>query len=257
MTRKLPFATIENLRDFGDYAAGHRHMKKGVLYRSAHQAEASDEELDALAALGLSLIVDLRRPGERQRAPSRRWKGFAAEVIANDHPEEGDDPWQTFMKEAEITADSMRRYMVDYYHAAPFEHRHVDLYTRWFQRLGETEGATLVHCAAGKDRTGILCALTHHIAGVHPDDIMADYLLTNDEERFARRMPLFAAHVEELTGRRPDDAAMRTTMGVEPEYLETALAVMIARHGSIDGYLKEALGVDSARRAAIERRILV
>ncbi|NBU28652.1 MAG: protein-tyrosine-phosphatase, partial [Caulobacteraceae bacterium] len=44
MTRKLPFATIENLRDFGDYAAGHRHMKKGVLYRSAHQAEASDEE---------------------------------------------------------------------------------------------------------------------------------------------------------------------------------------------------------------------
>ena len=257
MTRKLPFATIENLRDFGDYAAGHRHMKKGVLYRSAHQAEASDEELDALAALGLSLIVDLRRPGERQRAPSRRWKGFAAEVIANDHPEEGDDPWQTFMKEAEITADSMRRYMVDYYHAAPFEHRHVDLYTRWFQRLGETEGATLVHCAAGKDRTGILCALTHHIAGVHPDDIMADYLLTNDEERFARRMPLFAAHVEELTGRRPDDAAMRTTMGVEPEYLETALAVMIARHGSIDGYLTEALGVDSARRAAIERRILV
>jgi hypothetical protein len=44
MTRKLPFATIENLRDFGDYAAGHRHMKKGVLFRSAHQAEASDEE---------------------------------------------------------------------------------------------------------------------------------------------------------------------------------------------------------------------
>lgn len=257
MTRKLPFTTIENLRDFGDYAAGHRHMKKGVLFRSAHQAEASDEELEALAALGLSLIVDLRRPGERERMPSRRWKGFAAEVIANDHPEVGDDPWQTFMKTTEITADSMRAYMLTYYDAAPHEARHIDLYTRWFQRLGETDGATLVHCAAGKDRTGILCALTHHIAGVHPDDIIADYLLTNDEERFARRMPLFAAHVEELTGRRPSDEAMRTTMGVEAEYLERAFAAMRRDNGSIDGYLRDVLGVDAERRAAVERRILV
>jgi protein-tyrosine phosphatase len=256
MTRKLPFTTIENLRDFGDYAAGDRHMKKGVLFRSAHQAEASDEELEALAALGLSLIVDLRRPGERERSPSRRWKGFAAEVIANDHPEDGDDPWQTFVKSSEITSDSMRAYMLRYYEVAPHEPRHVDLYSRWFARLGETEGAVLVHCAAGKDRTGVLCALTHHIAGVHPDDIVADYLLTNDEERFARRMPVFAAHVEELTGRRPDDAAVRTTMGVEAEYLDRAFAAMKARNGSIDGYLREVLGVDDARRAAVERRIL-
>jgi len=257
MTRKLPFTTIENLRDFGDYAAGHRHMRKGVLFRSAHQAEASDEELEALRALGLSLIVDLRRPGERERMPSRRWQGFAAEVIANDHPEVGDDPWQTFMKTTAITSDSMRAYMLTYYDVAPHEVRHVDLYTRWFARLGETEGATLVHCAAGKDRTGILCALTHHIAGVHPDDIMADYLLTNDEERFARRMPQFAAHVEELTGVRPDEAAMRTTMGVEAEYLDRAIAAMKRDNGSIDGYLRDVLGVDDARRAAIERRILV
>ena len=257
MTRKLPFTTIENLRDFGDYAAGHRQMRKGVLFRSAHQAEASEEELEALKALGVNLIVDLRRPGERERNPSRRWKGFAAEVIENNHPEDGDDPWQTFMKNAEITSESMRAYMLTYYDHAPHEPRHVDLYTRWVQRLGETDGATLVHCAAGKDRTGILCALTHHIAGVHHDDIIADYLLTNDEERFARRMPLFAAHVEELTGRRPSDEAMRTTMGVEAEYLDRAFEAMRRENGGLDGYLKDVLGVDEARRAAVERRILL
>lgn len=257
MTRKLGYATIENLRDYGDYAAGHRQMKKGVLYRSAHQAEASEEELEALKDLGVNLIVDLRRPGERERNPSRRWRDFAAEVIENDHPEEGDDPWQTFMKHAEITSESMRAYMLNYYDAAPHEARHVDLYTRWFQRLGETQGATLVHCAAGKDRTGILCALTHHIAGVHRDDIIADYLLTNDEERFARRMPLFAAHVEELTGKRPSEDAMRTTMGVEAEYLERAFAAMQRENGGLDGYLRDVLGVDAERRAAVERRILI
>ncbi|HYE47591.1 MAG TPA: tyrosine-protein phosphatase [Caulobacter sp.] len=257
MTRKLPFTTIENLRDFGDYAAGHRHMRKGVLFRSAHQAEASDEELEALSRLGLSLIVDLRRPGERERNPSRRWKDFAAEVIANDHPEEDDDPWRRFMASGAVTSETMRAYMLTYYDNAPHDPRHLDTYSRWFARLGETEGATLVHCAAGKDRTGILCALTHHIAGVHPDDIMADYLLTNDEERFARRIPQFAAHVEELTGHRPDDEALRTAMGVEAAYLERAWTAMKERHGSIDGYLREALGVDDARRAAVERRILV
>ena len=127
MTRKLPFTTIENLRDFGDYAAGHRQMRKGVLFRSAHQAEASEEELEALKALGVNLIVDLRRPGERERNPSRRWKDFAAEVIENNHPEEGDDPWQTFMKNAEITSASMRAYMLDYYDHAPHEPRHIDV----------------------------------------------------------------------------------------------------------------------------------
>ncbi len=257
MTRKLPFTTIENLRDFGDYAAGQRHMKKGVLFRSAHQAEASDEELEALAALGVSLIVDLRRPGERERSPSKRWKGFAAEVIANDHPEDGEDPWHKFMASGTITSDTMRDYMLTYYDRAPHDARHVDAYSRWFARLGETQGATLVHCAAGKDRTGILCALTHHIAGVHPDDIMADYLLTNDEERFAKRLPLFAAHVEELTGKRPEDSAIRTAMGVEAGYLERAFAAMKREHGDIDGYLREALGVDAARRGAVERRILL
>eukprot|EP01034_Spumella_vulgaris_P000581 gene581-766_t len=118
-------------------------------------------------------------------------------------------------------------------------------------------GIVVFHCTAGKDRTGILCALTHHIAGVHHDDIIADYLLTNDEERFARRLPLFAAHVEELTGRRPSDEAMRTTMGVEAEYLDRAFEAMRRENGGLDGYLREALGVDAARRAAVERRILL
>jgi protein tyrosine/serine phosphatase len=86
---------------------------------------------------------------------------------------------------------------------------------------------------------------------------MADYLLTNDAERFAKRLPAFAGHVEELTGKRPDDDAIITAMGVEAAYLERAFAAMKAQHGSIDGYLLEVLGVDDARRAAVERRILL
>ena len=63
-------------------------------------------------------------------------------------------------------------------------------FRRYFQALAAAEGPVLIHCAAGKDRTGILAALTHHLVGVHADDIVADYLLTNDLLAIDRRIPL-------------------------------------------------------------------
>ncbi len=256
MTRRLPFETIENFRDFGDYAAGERRLKRGVLFRSAHQAEASDAELEALAALGVKVIVDLRRPNERTRSPSRRWQGFAAEVIENHDGEEHDDPWHTFIKGSDLSAQAFTRYMVDYYREAPFVGRHVDLYTRYFQALAKIDGAVLIHCAAGKDRTGILAALTHHLAGVHEDDILADYLLTNDPSRFERRVPMMRQAIADMTGRTPTDDALITALGVEQQYLETAFAAIHAQHASLDDYMRDVLGVDNATRSAIEERIL-
>ena len=79
-----------------------------------------------------------------------------------------------------LTAASFRAYMFDYYREAPFNERMVDLYSRYFEILATAEEPVLIHCAAGKDRTGILAALTHHLAGVHRDDLMADYLATYD-----------------------------------------------------------------------------
>ena len=58
----------------------------------------------------------------------------------------------------------------------------------------------MVHCAAGKDRTGLICALTHHIAGVSHEDIIADYLLTNDESRLARKMDFLGPWIEKQVG---------------------------------------------------------
>lgn len=256
MTRKIPFDAIENFRDFGDYAVGDRRLKRGLLYRSANQSEATEADLEAMRALGLSVIVDLRRPNERERSPSRRWRDFAATVIENDLGHEEEDPWHTFIKASDLSPGAFTDYMVDYYRDAPFVDRHVDLYSRYFHALSETDGAVLIHCAAGKDRTGILAALTHHLAGVHEDDILADFLLTNDPLRFERRAPQFAAVIEEMTGRRPTQEAVITALGVEAHYLETAFAAIHEKHGTLDAYLRDVLGVDAARREAIAHKIL-
>lgn len=257
MTRLIAFDGIDNFRDFGDYGAGARRLKRGLLYRSAHQARATDEDLARLGDLGVAVIVDLRRANERERDPSRRWDGFAAAVIENDIAQENADAWADFIAGEDLSADALRTFMIDYYRNAPYQARHIDLYRRYFRALAETTGPILVHCTAGKDRTGIICALTHHVTGVHDDDVIEDYLLTNNPQRLEARLPLMRQGVAEQTGGRvPPDDALIAAMSVEPVYLETAFQVMRERDGSLDGYLDRTLGLDPALRERIHDRLL-
>ncbi|HXV00817.1 MAG TPA: tyrosine-protein phosphatase [Caulobacteraceae bacterium] len=257
MDRRLSLEGVENFRDFGGYpAAGGRRLKSRRLYRSASHGRATDEDLAAIAALGIAVVVDLRRTQERARDPSRRHPQFASHVIDNDIGEGEEDSWVAHVSRSDLSEASFRDYMFRYYAEAPFNPRMVDLYARYFDVLASARGPVLIHCAAGKDRTGILAALTHHLAGVHPDDMIADYLLTNDEARLARRLPQMIDYIAEIAGRVPPAAAVRVGMGVEAAYLETALAAMTDRYGGVDAYLEKALGVDGAKRAAIAERLL-
>jgi protein tyrosine/serine phosphatase len=257
MTRHIDFEGVENFRDFGGYAtACGRGVKRGVLFRSANHHRATDADLEAMKALGVKVIVDLRRAVEREREPSRRWTGFDAQVIENDIEDASHLDWVDFLKGSDLSADFFRQDGLTFYRRAPLEARHVDLFRRYFEALADGGGPVLVHCAAGKDRTGMICAFTHHIAGVSRDDILADYLLTNDEARIGRRAELFARWVFEITGRTIADHPARIAQSVDVAYLETALATIDESHGSLDAYLENALGVDEARRAKIHDRLL-
>jgi protein-tyrosine phosphatase len=257
MTRHIVFEGIENFRDFGGYATTcGRGLKTGRLYRSGHHARASDRDLEKLAGLDISVIVDLRRPNERARDPSRRWTGFDGRVIDSDAEQEMTVEWLEFLGSSDLSLAAFRRYMLDYYRAAPTDPRYIDLYSRYFRALAETQGPVLVHCAAGKDRTGVVCALTHHMAGVHDDDIVHDYLLTNDPARIEARAAVVGELIREATGRTPSDEAVRYAISVDAEFLTESFAAMRERFGSVDGYLETALGLKPAVREAIHNRLL-
>jgi protein-tyrosine phosphatase len=255
VTRKHAFEGLHNFRDFGGYQAGERRMATGRFYRSANHALVSDADLERLAAMNIGVVVDLRRPVERERQPSRRWADFRGVVIENHDPDEGGETWDVFMAEWDLTYESYRAYLLRYYERAPYLPRLIDLYTRYFETLAQNDGAVVVHCAAGKDRTGLVVALTHALAGVHRDDIVADYMLTNDPERFNAFGAAWAENIRAERGQAPTLETMRAVMGVEPIYLEKSLDVIAGRHGGVERYLREALGVDAARRAAIEKRL--
>jgi protein tyrosine/serine phosphatase len=255
MSRHIPLEGVDNFRDFGGYPTRHgRSMKRGRLFRSASHHAATDADLEAVAALGIRVVVDLRRLQERERAPSRRHPAYDGVVIENDDGE--GDSWLDHIRTSDLSVESFNRYITNYYVAAPFEARHVDLFRRYFQALDERDTPVLVHCAAGKDRTGVLVALTHHIAGVHPEDIVADYLLTNNPERFAERLPSLRAVVREVSGREPDDAGLLVAMGVDAVYLETAFRAIDAEAGGVDAYLDQVLGVTPAMRGRLRAKLL-
>lgn len=247
---------VGNLRDFGGYAtACGRGLRPGRFFRGGHQSWATDADLEALEALGIAVVVDLRRPDERERQPCRRWPGFAAAVIESDLADI-DRGWESLLPGNDPTPEFFDGLMLEWYRRAPFGPRITHLFTRYFEVMAEVDGGVLIHCAAGKDRTGLLAALTHHVAGVARDDLLQDYLLTNDAASQVQMAPRLAKVIERLTGRTPSDEAVRMAMGVRAEYLEIALDAIEQRCGSIDGYLEQALGVSAERRRKFQERHL-
>jgi len=252
------FEAIENVRDYGDYAtAAGRRLASGRLLRSGHHARATDADLQRLIDMGTAVIVDLRHPMERSYQPSRRapdWKGLVIESDI-DNDEAGEPPHVTFLKSGDLSAEAVGRYMTDAYQRIPFEARHLDLFSRYFDALAETDGAVLIHCAAGKDRTGLLAALTHRITGVSEDDLLEDYLLTNTAVDLGGRAADIARSLEVNYGKKASPEAVQAFMGVREEFLATSFKVIDERFGSLDRYLAEACGVSPEKRDRIAARL--
>ena len=254
-TRVLKLDGVHNFRDYGNYAAADgARVKSGLLWRSAQHGDASDRDLADIHALRIKTVVDLRGPSERESKPCRRHADFDAQVFV--YPEETAGlALHTEAADGVITAAEARAAMVRLYEGIPFRENLVPMIRCYFEVLRRAEGPSLVHCVAGKDRTGIAVALAQHVLGVSQADILADYMLTNQAGNIEARI---AAGATQIRAHRGDisDETIRTLMGVEADYLTTAFDRISARHGSLDAYLAEVIGVDAVFRDDLRRAYL-
>jgi protein-tyrosine phosphatase len=258
--RLLKFDKVNNFRDYGGWrAADGTRVVTGKLFRSAHHARATAADIDRLGRLGIATVTDLRHPGEQREQPST-WIGTLAmaviEAPAADEDMAAEAPHMAAFRTSNFSRDAMRDFMTSHYGEMPFDPRHITIFARYFDALASQEGGMLIHCAAGKDRTGILAWLTHHILGVHPDDAMEDYLLSNQAGNIADRLPHLRRHMEESYKIAIPDEAMQALLSVDENYIKRCSAALSERSGSIDGYLAERLGVDAPKREKICRRLL-
>ena len=110
----------------------------------------------------------------------------------------------------------------------------------------ERNRPALFHCTTGKDRTGWASASMLMLLGVSDDDVMREYLLTNDQ-----LLPALRPAIDRFASVGGDPELLRRVLGVAPEYLDSALDEMRKRYGTIEGYFSDGLGLGAEVQTAL------
>ncbi|WP_298916080.1 tyrosine-protein phosphatase [uncultured Algimonas sp.] len=259
--RLKPFESIYNFRDFGGYrGVGGRPVRTGLLFRSAHLNNLTGPDLNAIDALPVGTIVDLRHAPERERQPSRWPQRQDPATVVLTQPVKGMAerarvaPHEAFAEAELHTADDARRYMLRSYGARPHDPGFKALFAQTLHRMTEEEEpaapGVLVHCAAGKDRTGTLVALIQGLLGVSDADIMDDYMLTETAVDIEALLEPAATSFSKRYGRPIGADALRPMFGVEAGYLQASLDAM----GDMERYAADTLGLDEMRLSRLRAR---
>lgn len=256
--RVLPTTGIHNFRDYGGYLARAGRIRSGVLWRSGQHCDATAQDLAVVAGLGLGAVIDLRGDSERKANPCPRHADFDADILF--HPGETASLHGRAVHEEMAgqvrTAEDAHKAMITAYAVLPFRPVLVGTFRLYVNALAHRDTPSLLHCLAGKDRTGIAVAIAHRLLGVHHDDMIEDYLLTNTAGNAEARIAAGARHVRAGFGPAMDDAAVKVLMGVNAEFLDRAFAAMTKRYGSVENYAREALGVTPQIVEAMEQRLI-
>lgn len=255
MTTVPSFTGIHNFRDYGGYAADGGRVRRGLLYRSGQHVGATDADLAALAALDIRTVIDLRGIAEREKHPCRRHAGWAGEVLAHDGETTSSPPHMDIGPEV-TTADYARDRMLKVYTRMPNNPAMHAMFGRYLHALAERDGASLVHCFAGKDRTGMAATLLLHILGVSEDDQLHEFLLTNESPTFHVLRAQSVPHMEARLGRTMDEASVRAMLDVHEDYFERFQAAVRETSGSLDAWLTDTIGVDDRLRDRLRTRFV-
>ena len=240
--RHLNLAGASNFRDLGGYPAKDgRTVRWRQIFRSNHLGHLTEADIELLRGLGLKSAFDFRGTEERAAAMCG-----LTEIAVHSLPIEptvvaalrarlaGGAPLAS-ADALDVMRDSYRNYVR--YNTPSFR--------ALFAHLLEDRAPLVIHCTAGKDRTGFACALILHALGV-PDDLIAeDYLLTN---RFYRRDPSASSDLPE--------EARQVLASVEASFLAAAFDAIRADYGDLESYLSDGLGLGAQERARLEARYL-
>ncbi|GAA4491300.1 hypothetical protein GCM10023094_55610 [Rhodococcus olei] len=211
---------LPNLRDLGDFTVSDRgHTRPHILYRSALPF-ADDSHPTAVGVWPVRTVIDLRSPRERARSehPLRSETTSVYEI--------------TLMSDVDANESDPARTLADLYQSvlntAGKQLAHI------LHLVGTAPTPILLHCAAGKDRTGIAAAMLLRLAGVDPDVIVHDYSATS--EHMPAVLSRIIRHAPELGQLKPHH---RDLLGVDPESMREVLAAWDAHPGGLRGWITD------------------
>lgn len=239
MDRRIPLEGCFNFRDLGGYPSeGGRRVRWRQLFRSdaLHHLTARDVER-LQAELGIRHIVDLRSTAELEA----EGRGLLAAAPARFHhlPLYDGPTGEGRERAAELSLADR------YFLMADFARKPI---ARVLETLAASDAPAVYHCAAGKDRTGVISAILLGVLGVPDEIIVADYAASQERlDEIVDRLMSAEGYQAMLEALPPD------TLHAVPETMVSLLRQLRERYGSLEDYLQEAGMAPEASRRLRER----
>jgi protein-tyrosine phosphatase len=221
-----------NLRDIGDLPTHDgRVVAPGRVLRSAVPA-AKDAGPDGLS-WPPTVVIDLRSPGEVEPIHPLAQNGVRVVSL----------PLLSALRPGQARVETLQALYLQMLDEASV------YLVELVREVGQASGATLIHCAAGKDRTGVSIALLLRLVGVSRGHVVDDYLLTADAGRE------IMARLRRGAGHRHRSTLPAAFFDVSPDAIEAVLDVWDGHAGGTEGWLREmgasADDVDRLRRTLL------
>lgn len=249
--REVPLTGTVNFRDIGGYhTSDGRRVRWGRVYRAGSLSQLTTDDHATLSAMGLRVVCDLRTQEESAQAPDV----LPPDVAYVGLPVQTSEPIARQIRSLFRYRKQMHMAVIDAYTRLMVD-GNPSVFAGLFESLADADALPLaLHCAAGKDRTGIATAFLLDILGVPDAVILADYSLSN------RYADVFRAHTEDMV--RPlkrlgmGDSTLVPLFTADPATMAATLAHVRERYGSVEDYLTGAAGVAPETLYRVKQNLL-
>ena len=231
-----------------------KRIRRGILFRTARLDKIDPTAVCFFRTKGVSMIADFRSASEIRKHPDNL--GVLTKAWCNFDVSSSGDPTKLIKKalasRKEEREGMMERVMHDLYVEFSTGPKR-KAFGRFLTRLSE-ERSAIVHCTAGKDRTGWAVSLLLRILGVAECDIIKDYLESNAGFRPMARRYAVIARVASLW--RVGRTDLVPLLGVRRRYLDAASDAVLSEFGSWDAYFRDGLGISEKTKSKLREKFL-
>jgi len=253
--RRISLDGSHNFRDMGGYITQEgKQVRWGSLYRSGRLSALTQDDVARIRDLDIGLVCDFRRPAEVDAHPSILPDNSPLVMALSIDPGSLESFFDKIVNR-EVVPEQVAEFMGDINNALVLSYAH--RYREMFEQLLTMDNrSVLIHCTAGKDRTGFGAKLLLSALGVDRATIMQDYLLTNDYLPIDQEIAALQSLYFDRKATTIDPQLLRPILEVRAEYLRRAFSAIDERYGSVMNYLLGPIGLSHSDIATLKARYL-
>lgn len=251
----LGVPNVFNFRDFGGLPCSDgRVVRRGMLYRSGQLYSLEADQIADLRSRNFKLVADLRHPAERMNAPSFWNSDEQTRVKAHENQTGKSAPHEALLSSGLHSIAEVDLRFKKFYRDLPYDTEYRPLFAEVLRGIAEGNLPVLIHCSAGKDRTGFLVGLILSVLGVPVGLILSDYLKSKEALKSGPLKASLEKKFFSTLSASADPRLLNRVLGVEEKYLIEAFTSIDENSGSLSEYLDDG-GVDLQCRSSMREKL--